>query len=74
MARDFLDTIIAKRTARNPQFPQLVQDAIARQDHAQRRVRMILDAPVSQEEVPQPVQDQEDEPGRAERAMHKPPI
>ena len=34
MAGDFLDEIIAKRTARNPAFPQMVEEAMARQDHA----------------------------------------
>ena len=29
MARDFLHSIIKKRTARNPNFPQMVQEAIA---------------------------------------------
>jgi ribosomal protein L15E len=34
MPRDFLDKIIAERAAGNPNFPQMVQEAIARQDRA----------------------------------------
>jgi hypothetical protein len=34
MSRDYLDEIIAKRSARNPRFPQMVKDAVARQDWA----------------------------------------
>ena len=32
MARDFLDEITTERTARDPSFPQKVQEALARQD------------------------------------------
>ena len=37
MARDFIDEIMAERTARNPNFPKMVEEAMARQDaaHAQ---------------------------------------
>jgi hypothetical protein len=32
MARDFLDEIVAKRAARNPDFPRMVDEAVERQD------------------------------------------
>ncbi|MDB5057991.1 MAG: hypothetical protein JWO59_1463 [Chloroflexi bacterium] len=31
MAQDFLDEIIARRTAHNPDFPRMVDDAVERQ-------------------------------------------
>lgn len=34
MARDFLDELMATRTAGNPDFPRMVQEAIAQQDAA----------------------------------------
>jgi hypothetical protein len=30
MSRDYLDAIIAKRTARNPRFARMAEDAVAR--------------------------------------------
>ena len=34
MPRDYLDTLIARRTKKNPQFPKMVDDALLRREMA----------------------------------------
>jgi hypothetical protein len=76
MSRDFLDEIMAERTAHNPEFPQLVKDAIARQDRAQHKVRVGLDSRRPSEPAPQATQEQEQDPlpDLAEHGSHTPPV
>lgn len=46
--RDFLDRIIAKRTARNPEFPRLLDAVAKRSEHVRALAEPHEDLPPSQ--------------------------
>jgi ribosome-binding protein aMBF1 (putative translation factor) len=51
MTKDFLDEIVAERTARNPDFPRLVEEAAERRRRLRRLSAMRSEARLSQTAV-----------------------